>query len=451
MNAISHDWKQFICRACGVIYDEEAGDPDSGLAPGTRFSDIPEDWECPLCGVSKADFSSYEPMPAVASGGTSTVAARDTGVVVVGGGTAGWAVVEALRALDADVPITMVTACDGDRYRKPELSVALSQGKLPDVLVTERGEDAAKRLRLRLLSHTYAVGLSPALRQLRTTAGTVRYTRLILAQGARPAMPAGLPPSLCWRINDLRMWSGVQRALASGAQRIAIVGAGLVGCELAEDFARSGHEVCVLDINERPLASLLPEQGSERLLASWEKLGIRFLGARSVVSVTLAEGGESPERVVLTQRGEQMRVDLVLSATGLVAESRLATQAGLHFERGIVVDPKTLQTSEPNIHALGDCINIAGQPCRFIEPIAGQAEAIAHAVLGRDHHGYDHKPPVLRVKTKSLPIVMRGAPSCDLRWEVVAEDEQQLSMVQTRNGTPVASLNVGQASLEVAI
>ena len=109
MNAISHDWKQFICRACGVIYDEEAGDPDSGLAPGTRFSDIPEDWECPLCGVSKADFSSYEPMPAVASGGTSTVAARDTGVVVVGGGTAGWAVVEALRALDAEVPITMVT------------------------------------------------------------------------------------------------------------------------------------------------------------------------------------------------------------------------------------------------------------------------------------------------------------------------------------------------------
>ena len=48
-------WKQFICRACGLIYDEKLGDPDSDIAPGTRFADIPEDWVCPLCGVVKAD------------------------------------------------------------------------------------------------------------------------------------------------------------------------------------------------------------------------------------------------------------------------------------------------------------------------------------------------------------------------------------------------------------
>ena len=56
MSAITQAWRQFICRACGLIYDEEMGDPDSGLAPGTRFEDIPEDWECPLCGVTKLDF-----------------------------------------------------------------------------------------------------------------------------------------------------------------------------------------------------------------------------------------------------------------------------------------------------------------------------------------------------------------------------------------------------------
>ena len=44
----AQDWKQYICRACGLIYDEEAGDPDSGLAPGTRFEAIPDDWVCPL-------------------------------------------------------------------------------------------------------------------------------------------------------------------------------------------------------------------------------------------------------------------------------------------------------------------------------------------------------------------------------------------------------------------
>jgi rubredoxin-NAD+ reductase len=449
MSAMVDDWKKFICRACGLIYDEQAGDPDSGLAPGTRFDDIPQDWECPLCGVTKADFVPYEPAVAVACGEAAPAFSRKTGVVVVGAGTAGWAVAQALRALDPDLPITMVTACDGHRYQKPQLSVALSQGKSPDVLVSERGRDAAERLRVRLLSNTYAIGLSPALHQLRTTAGTLHYTQLILAQGARPAMPAGLSPSLCWRINDLAMWTGVRRALATGPKRIAIIGAGLVGCELAEDFAQAGHSVSVLDVSERPLPALLPAQASQRLLTSWKDIGIRFLAARSVTGVTLADDSASGARVVHTQLGEALHVDLVLCATGLGTEPRLARVGGLRFERGIAVDPQTLQTSAADIYALGDCISIAGEPCRFIEPIAAQAEAIAHAVLGRDHAGYRHTPPVLRVKTRSLPIVMRGAPSRELSWEVVDEDERQLSMAQYRNGSLLASLQVGQKNLEL--
>ncbi len=54
--AADSGWMLFICRACGLIYDEAKGDADSGLAPGTRFADIPDDWACPLCGVTKSDF-----------------------------------------------------------------------------------------------------------------------------------------------------------------------------------------------------------------------------------------------------------------------------------------------------------------------------------------------------------------------------------------------------------
>ena len=52
--------KKYICDVCGWIYDPEVGDPDSGLAPGTLFEDIPDDWECPECGVGKEDFSVVE-------------------------------------------------------------------------------------------------------------------------------------------------------------------------------------------------------------------------------------------------------------------------------------------------------------------------------------------------------------------------------------------------------
>ncbi|MHC3994447.1 rubredoxin [Thiomicrolovo sp. ZZH C-3] len=52
--------QKYVCTVCGYIYDPEVGDEDSGIAPGTAFEDIPEEWECPQCGVSKADFEPYE-------------------------------------------------------------------------------------------------------------------------------------------------------------------------------------------------------------------------------------------------------------------------------------------------------------------------------------------------------------------------------------------------------
>ncbi|BCX87828.1 hypothetical protein MIN45_P0195 [Methylomarinovum tepidoasis] len=54
------EYKKYVCVVCGYIYDEAEGDPDSGLPPGTRFEDIPDDWVCPECGVTKDDFEPLE-------------------------------------------------------------------------------------------------------------------------------------------------------------------------------------------------------------------------------------------------------------------------------------------------------------------------------------------------------------------------------------------------------
>lgn len=62
-----HPYQQYICRACGYVYNEAEGDPDGGLAPGTRLADIPDDWACPLCGVTKADFEPYTPISPASS------------------------------------------------------------------------------------------------------------------------------------------------------------------------------------------------------------------------------------------------------------------------------------------------------------------------------------------------------------------------------------------------
>ena len=441
MSAITQAWRQFICRACGLIYDEEMGDPDSGLAPGTRFEDIPDDWECPLCGVTKLDFEPFvrrEAAPACAVQG----APQGRGVVVVGAGLAGWATVEALRALDAEVPITLVSACKGDLYHKPELSVALSRGQTPEALVRETAADAARRLGVRLYTETFVVGLAPALHQLRTTRGTLSYTRLVLAPGARPALPAELPPALCWRVNDLAGWSGLQTQLARGAQRVAIVGAGMVGCELAEDFARAGHQVTLLDRQALPLGGLLPEPAALRLRQSQQRLGVAYLGAVQVAGVSALDDGS---KCITTCCGQTLIVDQVVAATGLVTDDRLARIGGLTFDKGIRVDPCTLQTSAADVYALGDCVSLDGAACRFIEPIARQARAIAHAVLGAVGESYAHSQPVIRLKTRSLPIEMHGTPCAQGEWRVVREDQDCLLMEQQVDGRTASTLRVGQA------
>ncbi|MFG1461432.1 FAD-dependent oxidoreductase [Xanthobacter sp. DSM 24535] len=435
-------WRQYICRACGMIYDEKEGDPDSGIAPGTRFEDIPEDWECPICGVRKTDFEPYvhsAPMAAIAA--SVVHASRRPGVVIVGGGIAGRTAAEAVRALDGEIPITMVTACAGDVYHKPELSIALARGLSEQRLRKESGAHMAARLGVRLLDGAFAISLAPERHRLHTTRGPLAYSHLILAQGARPALPPALPADLCWRVNDLGAWCGLAAHLDGASRQIIIVGAGMVGCELAEDFSRAGHGVTLLDQQDMPLAALLPPLAAGRLRARLEGLGVRFLGG---ITVERAERGNQGS-AILTVRDRTggrgvLAAEVLVAATGLVTQSRLARTAGLAFDRGIVVDKLNLRTSAPDIYALGDCISIEGAPCRFIEPIAKQAEAIAHDLLGRPHQGYTHAQPVIRLKTRVLPLVIHGAPHPQGDWRVIADDGAHLEMEQWYAGELQARL-----------
>ncbi len=394
----------FICRACGLIYDEAKGDADSGLPPGTRFEDIPDDWACPLCGVSKADF---EPHEAVAierravSGRPNAGQRGDAGVVIIGAGRAGWQMAQALRECDAELPITLVAACDASVYDKPLLSVALAKGLALSALVKEPAASAAQRLNLRLLSRTHAVSVSAQANTLRTTRGSLRYRHLVLAHGAEPREVAQLPAALCWRINHLNVYLKFRDALgepnAAAAQRVLIAGAGLVGCELANDLALAGHPVTLLDLNALPLGSLLSAAASHELLEAWRELPLRFVGGVQIAHV----GKRGAVCSVHTEDGRRFDAEHVIAATGLQTAGRLAQSAGLEWNNGIAVDAVTLRTNVPNIHALGDCISINGQALRFIEPIGRQAKLIASHVTGGASPPYVSRRPPVRVKTGS--------------------------------------------------
>ena len=402
-------WEIFICRACGLLYDEGKGDEDSGLAPGTRFADIPADWACPLCGVTKLDFEPYvqealyQRARKAPSATTQTGARAHAGTVIVGAGRAGWQMAQTLRERDADLLITLVTSCNGDVYDKPLLSVALARGIAVDQLPKEKGTDAARRLNVKLLAYTAAVRITPASRQLRTSRGTLRYQHLVLAHGAEARTLPLFPPTLCWRINHLNVYTRFRAQLGDQPQRIAVVGAGLIGSELANDLALAGHHITLLDVADRPLAAALPANQSQQLLDAWKTLQIQFVGGMAVSQVqALADG----RKQITTESGEVFGVDHIILAAGLQTPSRLADTAGLAWHNGIAVQPGTLATSVPGIHALGDCISIDGQVSRYIEPIGRQAKTLAATILGLPPTPYQSTRVPLRIKTTSLPMTV---------------------------------------------
>jgi rubredoxin-NAD+ reductase len=400
-------YQSYICDACGYIYNEADGDPDGGLPPGTRYADIPDDWACPLCGVTKADFRPYTPptLDALRAGivGGAPVATRGApGVLIVGAGRAGWQMAEALRALDATLPITLVSHCAGDVYDKPLLSIAMARGLAPGSIAKESGAAAAARLGVRLLAHTQAVRICADTRTLRTTRGNLPYDRLVLAHGAQAALPAALPANMCWRINHLTAYQKLRAALGDTPGDVLIVGAGLIGSELANDLALGGHRITLLDVQAAPLARWQAEGAGAQLLDAWQDLSIRFVGGVQVAQLEQIAGRYR----LTTACGQRFAADQVIAAAGLQTPPRLAQSAGLAWENGIAVNAATLRTSDAHIHAMGDCIAIHGQPSRFIEPIARQARAIAADICGTAPAPYEPRAAVVRVKTTSRPLTL---------------------------------------------
>jgi rubredoxin-NAD+ reductase len=237
---------------------------------------------------------------------------------------------------------------------------------------------------------------------VRTTRGTLRYSKLVLAHGAQARLPAQFPPALCWRINHLQAYAKFRAVLGEASKRIAVAGAGLIGSELANDLALAGHEVVLLDIATRPLAASLTEDQSAQLLAAWSSLPLKFVGGMQVADISTASDG----KVLKTLCGQAFAVDHIIVAAGLQTPQRLATSANLAWGNGIAVNAETLATSVDGIYALGDCISIDGKVSRYIEPIARQAKTIAGEIAGKSDSPYQQRAVPLRIKTSSLPFTI---------------------------------------------
>ena len=361
-------------------------------------------------------------------------------VVIVGAGLAAWTTARELRKLDAAVPIALVTRDNGDFYAKPTLSNAFGQKRSPDQLVTTAAATMAQNLGVSLRAHTTVTAMDTSAQSLTLEQGgkseVLAYRQLVLATGANPIrIPMqGDATQVVQSVNhldDFRRFHAELLAMPPRADGqphcVLVIGAGLIGCEFANDLVQAGYAVHVVDPAPGPLAALLPAAAAEQLRLALQALGVVWHWGVTVQTLQTAAAG-AHRYVGTLSDGTSVAADAVLSAVGLRADTALAAQAGLACARGVLVDA-LLQTSAPGVYALGDCAQYAsagGRTLPYVMPIMHAARALAATLAGTPTELVFPLMPVA-VKTPALPITV-AAPHPDLRgnWSLDPATESLL-------------------------
>lgn len=306
-------------------------------------------------------------------------------VVIAGGGLAGATAAFALRERGFEGRITLVSQEQAAPYERPPLSKGYLRGEstLDQALVRPLADYDAHGIEV--LRGRPAVTLDPTIRQLNLDDGTnLTYDALLIATGAAPRHLGSTPASLAG-VHYLRNAEDADaiRAEAARATKIAVIGGGWVGSEVAASLRQLGHDVTLISALPRPLERVLGPDVAEVYRQLHAEHGVRLVqgrvssikGTRSVVEIRLTDGHGVP-------------ADLVVIGVGAVARLQLAMRGGLETTEGGIAVDEYLRTSVPNIYAAGD-VAAAWHPrygrhirIEHWDNAIGQGKAAAANILG---------------------------------------------------------------------
>lgn len=355
----------------------------------------------------------------------------NTPIVIVGTGLAGYSLAREFRKLDKTTPVVMVTADDGHNYSKPMLSTGFTKDKDADALAQADAATMAEQLDIEVRTFAVVTGLEPENHRIRLGDEILNYRKLVLAWGADVIRLdlAGSGLDAVHSINDLMDYRAFRQALA-GKRRVAILGAGLIGCEFANDLRIGGFEVDVIAPSDTTLPGLLPPTAGEAIRVALAAEGVRF--HLETVAERIDRNSEGGVDITLAN-GETVEADLVVSAVGLRPRTQLASAAGLKVNRGIVVD-RALQTSAPDVYALGDCAEVEGYVLLYVLPLMAAARALAKTLAEEPTQVSYGAMPVM-IKTPCCPTVVCPPPlGAEGEWHCEGEDTDVRALFKGPDG-----------------
>ena len=360
-------------------------------------------------------------------------------IIIIGSGMAGYTVAREFRKLSPEQELVMVCADDAVNYAKPTLSNAFAGNKAPEQIALGDATKMATQLNMRIEAETWVKEINAERHEI--TLGkngetiTQPYSKLVLAVGANPIRLAiaGDGSDDIHVVNSLTDYRTFRENLSKRKdKRVVILGAGLIGCEFANDLLHSNYDVTVIDLAPLPLGRLLPNHVAEAFKTNLEQAGIKFALSTTVEKVTKINDGE--DYAVTLANGQTLVADIVLSAIGLQPNIALAKEANIQTSRGIITNT-LLETSQPDIYAVGDCAEVNGTLLPFVMPIMQQARALAKTLSGQNTNVHYPAMPVA-VKTPAAPLTVLPAPlDVEVNWETEEFDDGMLAKAADGQGT----------------
>lgn len=327
-------------------------------------------------------------------------------LVVVGNGMAGMRTVEELLALAPDrYDITVFGAEPHPNYNRILLSPVLAgEQKFEDIVLNPLSwyEDNGITLHL----GKKVTGIDRGRRQVQAEDGTTApYDRLLLATGSVPFI-LPIPGKDLDGVITYRDISDTQRMIdaARTKKRAVVIGGGLLGLEAANGLKLRGMTVSVVHLGEWLLDRQLDRTAGKLLQAELTERGLTFLMGRSTSEILGDDQGRV--RGVRFKDGEEIEADLVVMAVGIRPNTALAESAGLHCRSGVVVND-VLQTFDPRIYAVGECVNHRGTAYGLVAPLFEMAKVAANHLAELGYGSY--KGSVLSTKLKVTGIDLFSA------------------------------------------
>ncbi|WP_128376793.1 NAD(P)/FAD-dependent oxidoreductase [Streptomyces cavernae] len=305
--------------------------------------------------------------------------ASNTRVVVIGAGLAGVRIARRLGELGVDA--LLVGDEEHAPYNRVLLADVLAGRYAPDVIALPALSAPARVTRARV------TGIDRARRELRCADGSViAYDTLVLATGSNPVLPPlrglfaqdrqELPEGVhAFRTMDDCL--GLSKAVRPDS-RAVVIGGGLLGVSAARALAQRGAQVMLAQQGERLMERQLDPSASRLVRRHLTDLGVEVHTETRVRGVRCVEGAV---RSVEMADGYALDADLVVLACGVHPRVGLAREAGLAVHKGVLVDDE-LRTSDPHIHAIGDCAQHAGQVYGLATPALEQADTLAELIAG---------------------------------------------------------------------